>query len=597
LFAGGSPTGLSPNQVATAYGVNQITFGTVAGNGAGQTIAIIDAYLDPNISSDLGRFDAQYGLAAPPSFSQFVEHGLFWNDPGWALETALDVEWAHAMAPAANIMLVEAQPSLTNLFSAVSFASQQPGVSVVSMSWGTGEFQGEIAYDSTFTTPAGHAGITFVASSGDSSTTSYPASSPNVLAVGGTTLNMTSQGQYLSETGWSGSGGGTSPYEAKPTWQTNGLPGNGRTTPDIAFNADPSTGVSVYSSVHYGGQSGWFTVGGTSVGAPSWAGLIAIANQGLNINGAGSLANAQSSLYQLASANFNVVPSGSSGSSSSGNGYNLVTGLGTPKANLLVPAMVALNSGLQKPPISPTAQQAPHGIGSGGHLLLVTTTSDPTNPGIGAGTLSSSNQSSGLLITALNPNSTSTSDARTVTVVVIVPVPVLRVVVPLSASNAPVTAQSNSTALSVLAEQPTSLTHFGQGLDPERPTWFTTPADVDIQPAPFLDYVEPFQPVPADAPAGDPALPPGAFRIRPLSGFSNEVDFAASGRLLDSWCDRSTGAEKPQGDGSDSWAISTLFGAAVVALGGYQLALRERGRIQGKPFSRKVDYTKRFWRS
>ena len=133
---------------------------------------------------------------------------------GLGVETALDVEWAHAIAPAANIVLVEAQPDLNDLFSAVSFASQLPGVSVVSMSWGTGEFSGETAYDSVFTTPAGHNGVTFVASSGDSGTTEYPSASPNVLSVGGTTLNVTSQGNYVSETGWSGSGTGYSPYES-----------------------------------------------------------------------------------------------------------------------------------------------------------------------------------------------------------------------------------------------------------------------------------------------------------------------------------------------------------------------------------------------
>ncbi|HKI19645.1 MAG TPA: S53 family peptidase, partial [Isosphaeraceae bacterium] len=388
LYAGGLPTGLSPNQVTTAYGVNQINFGKVAGNGAGQTIAIIDAYFDPNIRYDLATFDAQFGLAAPPSVSQFVENGMYGSDPGWAIETALDVEWAHAVAPAANIMLVEAQPDLNDMFSAVTFASKQPGVSVVSMSWGANEFQGENAYDSTFTTPSGHGGVTFVASSGDSSTTLYPAASPNVLAVGGTTLNVTSTGQYLSETAWSGSGGGSSPYETKPAWQTNGLAGSGRTTPDIAFDADPSTGVSVYSSVRYGGQSGWFTVGGTSVGPPAWAGLVAITDQGLARNGAGSLANAQSSLYQISSSSFNNITSGSNGYYTAGPGYDLVTGLGSPKAKLLVPGLVALNSSSQKtPPVQPF-QHGFQGTGLGSHLVLVTSGSTSSATGTGAGTSS-----------------------------------------------------------------------------------------------------------------------------------------------------------------------------------------------------------------
>ena len=102
LAGTGSPAGLSPAQIKAAYGLNQMVQ-RFAGNGAGQTIAIIDAYYDPNIASDLGKFDAQYGLAAPPSFTQYVEIGLRSDNSGWALETALDVEWAHAIAPAANI--------------------------------------------------------------------------------------------------------------------------------------------------------------------------------------------------------------------------------------------------------------------------------------------------------------------------------------------------------------------------------------------------------------------------------------------------------------------------------------------------------------
>ncbi len=272
LSSPGSPTGLSPSQVKTAYGVNQIEFsGNVAGNGAGQTIAIVDADLDPNIQSDLGKFDAQFGLAAPPSFTQYVESGLRTENSGWALETSLDVEWAHAIAPAANIVLVETFADLTDLFSGVSFAATLPGVSVESLSWGAGEFSGESSFDGVFTTPAGHNGITFVASSGDSAVVEYPSSSPNVLAVGGTTLNVTSTGTYLSETGWDDSGGGFSALEPGQSFQTAALAASGlkttaRATPDVAFDANPNTGVSVFDSL---GGVGWVTVGGTSVGAPS----------------------------------------------------------------------------------------------------------------------------------------------------------------------------------------------------------------------------------------------------------------------------------------------------------------------------------------
>jgi subtilase family serine protease len=141
------------------------------------------------------------------------------TDPtnGWALETALDVEWAHALAPKANILLVEASSNLmSDLLTAVNYARNRPGVSAVSMSWGTGEFAGEATYDGFFTTPAGHTGVTFLASTGDDGTPGgYPAYSPNVVAVGGTTLRVNraiSSPDYVSEIGWTGSGGGVSQY-------------------------------------------------------------------------------------------------------------------------------------------------------------------------------------------------------------------------------------------------------------------------------------------------------------------------------------------------------------------------------------------------
>ena len=267
LATSSSPQGYTPAQIAQAYGFNQITFdgGTLKGNGAGQTIAIVDAYVDPNIASDLAKFDSQFGLAAPASFTQYVQQGATTN-AGWALETALDVEWAHAIAPGANIVLVEANnSSLSSLLSAVNYARDLSSVSVVSMSWGASEFSSESAYDSYFTTPAGHSGITFVASSGDGGAgTTWPSVSPNVLAVGGTTLSTTASGNYVNETAWSDSGGGVSSFETEPSYQTSVESTGKRTTPDVAYDANPNTGFAVYDSVAYAGQSGWFEVGGTA---------------------------------------------------------------------------------------------------------------------------------------------------------------------------------------------------------------------------------------------------------------------------------------------------------------------------------------------
>ena len=282
------------------------------------------------------------------------------TDPGWALETSLDVEWAHALAPGANILLVEAASgSLSDLFSAVSTASQQPGVSVVSMSWGTNEFWGESSFDSLFTTPAGHTGVTYVAASGDSGAWSgpmYPSVSPNVLAVGGTSLTLNSNGGYGSESGWSGSTGGFSgldsywwSYESQPSYQNAALQAAGlsygvRTTPDVSFNADPNSGVAVYDSVSYSGQSGWFQVGGTSAAAPAWAGLIAITDQGLATGGKGPLSGtqAQTQLYGLPSSDFHDITSGFNGYSAT-TGYDLVTGLGSPKANAVIAGLLSAN--------------------------------------------------------------------------------------------------------------------------------------------------------------------------------------------------------------------------------------------------------------
>src|SRR5579884_913093 len=192
-------SGYSPQQVRHAYGFDQVSFsgGKVAADGTGQTVAVVDAYNDPRIASDLATFDRQFGLAAPPSFrivNQTGGSGLPQTDSGWSSEISLDVEWAHAIAPKANLLLVEANSdSLDDLLTGVNYARRAAGVSVVSMSWGGGEFWGQTQYDGVFTTPAGHGGVTFVAASGDQGSfwgPEWPASSPNVLAVGGTSLGL-----------------------------------------------------------------------------------------------------------------------------------------------------------------------------------------------------------------------------------------------------------------------------------------------------------------------------------------------------------------------------------------------------------------------
>jgi hypothetical protein len=380
-FGSPTPVGYTPQQIRTAYGLNNITLGGKPGDGTGQTIAIVDAYDDPSFldstdpnfsSSDLAQFDQAFGLPDPPSFTKYNENGQTTNLPGtdpagagnldgnWEIEEALDIEWAHAIAPGAAIDLVEAEStSNSDLFTAVSTAASLPGVSVVSMSWGLDEFSGEVSNDDVFTTPSGHQGVTFVAASGDSGSPGYyPAYSPNVVAAGGTTLPLDANGDYPGtgpngEVGWSGSGGGTSQFEAEPAYQEGVQQTGHRTIPDVAWDADSNTGVAVFDSYNdTDGSGAWQQVGGTSVAAPSWAGLFAIANQG-RVGAGGTTFNSSTdpiqtltALYALPSNDFNDILYGNNGSGSiagfnAGPGYDEVTGLGTPRAELLIPDLVA----------------------------------------------------------------------------------------------------------------------------------------------------------------------------------------------------------------------------------------------------------------
>ena len=196
LAASTGITGYTPAQIRAAYGFSNLSFGSTSANGAGQTIAIIDAYNDPNISSDLAAFDAAFGIAAPPSFKVVNQNGGSTlpsadSTGGWEGEIALDVEWAHAIAPAANIVLVEANSaSDANLFAAVNWARQQAGVSVISMSWGSDDSLANASNDQSLSsqylvTPTGHQGITFVASSGDDGHPEFPGRKPERSGRGG----------------------------------------------------------------------------------------------------------------------------------------------------------------------------------------------------------------------------------------------------------------------------------------------------------------------------------------------------------------------------------------------------------------------------
>jgi hypothetical protein len=348
----------APAQMTTAYGVNQISFGGVTGNGAGMTIAIVDAFNDPDIISDAATFNStfnlpQFNVAGGPTLTVLNQTGgttLPTTDgQGWDLEESLDVQWAHSIAPQANIILYESNTNNDpDMDQAVATAAANPAVSVVSMSWGESEFQGEQSEDSFFLTPTGRTGgVTFLAAAGDwDSPAIYPAYSPNVVAVGGTSLYIQPDGTYVSETVWNnnngyGTGGGISQYEPLPAYQDglngiNGASTTNRNAPDVSMDADPDTGVYVLDN--YSG--GWFQVGGTSLSTPMWAGLVAIANQGRALNGEPSLdglTQTLPTLYNLPSSDFNDITTGNNGTYTAAPGYDLVSGIGTPIANSLIP--------------------------------------------------------------------------------------------------------------------------------------------------------------------------------------------------------------------------------------------------------------------
>jgi subtilase family serine protease len=315
-----APQGLAPATVKSVYG-----FPTSPTAGRGQTIAIVDAFDDPNAEADLGVFSATFGLpsctTANGCFKKVDQTGgtsYPRADSGWALEISLDVQWAHAIAPGANILLVEATTnSFTDLMAAEDYAGRNAGY--VSNSWGAGEFSGESAYDGHFR----QSGVSYFVSAGDAGLPAeYPSSSPYVISVGGTTLNFSS-GVFTSETGWSGSGGGCSLYETATSAQAGfGTYGQvncagQRATPDVSLVADPASGVSVYDSVRSKGQRGWYVVGGTSASAPMWAARSAVTG-----------ATVDSGYVYGSNITFRDITSGNNGASALV-GYDLVTGRGS----------------------------------------------------------------------------------------------------------------------------------------------------------------------------------------------------------------------------------------------------------------------------
>jgi fibronectin type 3 domain-containing protein len=355
-----APSGLAPATLQSVYG-----FTTNPTAGMGKTIAIVDANDDPSAESDLAGFNSQFGLPDCTTlngcFTKVDQTGgssYPGVDPSWALEISLDVQWAHAIAPGAKILLVEANSaSFSDLLTAEQYATAH--AQYVSNSWGGQESFLDTLFDSYFSAP----GVSVFASSGDSGLpAAYPSSSPNVISVGGTTLHFDSSNNFIGETGWSSGGGGCSAYESATSAQSSFSQygqvncGGARATPDVAMDADPASGVSVYDSTPYSGQTGWYKVGGTSVSSPVFAARSAV--QGAVVD-AGYVYGAHIP--------FRDITSGNNGASCL-IGFDLCSGRGSW-------------ADTAPPPPPPTVPAAPALTATGGNGVVHLTWNAPANGG------------------------------------------------------------------------------------------------------------------------------------------------------------------------------------------------------------------------
>ncbi|MFD4524993.1 peptidase S8 [Streptomyces sp. NPDC058470] len=331
-----TPSGYGPGDLQSAYGLTS----AAASNGSGETIAIVDAYNDPNAEADLAKYRTQYGLSACTTangcFKKVSQTGsttsLPTSDTGWSEEISLDLDMASAVCPNCSILLVEAtSASMANLGKSVNEAVTL-GAKYVSNSYGGSESSSDASYDTSYFK---HTGVAITVSAGDSGYgAEYPAASQYVTAVGGTALSASSTSRGWSESVWEtssteGTGSGCSAYDTKPTWQTD-TGCTKRTIADVSAVADPATGVSVYDS--YGVTAGWYTFGGTSASAPIIAGVYALA-------GTPSTGSYPAKFPYTAAGTsaLNDVTSGTNGSCSSSylctakSGYDGPTGYGTPE--------------------------------------------------------------------------------------------------------------------------------------------------------------------------------------------------------------------------------------------------------------------------
>ena len=419
----------SPSEIQLAYNLNPLY--EAGYDGSGQTIVIVDAYGSPQTYTDLLIFDSIFGLLDPPSFTIYYPTGIpdvDWEDPtvqGWAIETSLDVQWAHAIAPGADIVLVVAQSSWTSdMNPSIEYAVDNELGSVISQSFGiqepwlTGPYRQIISEMHQSYVQAKAKGITVLASTGDDGSNGYPlfdfnsvshpSSDPLVTAVGGTSLYMELDEDYvgtayLYETVWeeaylygdpadpylwyAGTGGGVSMFFSMPPWQKEAeikvtdVFGDSytpykRVVPDVSYNAGVYTSP-VICVVTLPGGTYLYWIGGTSAGTPQWAGIVAIANQMTTEWGGTTVGFMNPKLYSLYTRHHGAeyldcfhdvtlddpgFPYGNTGwywddpstypyysgatpiwGYAVTSGWDACTGLGTPNAAYLVPALASLS--------------------------------------------------------------------------------------------------------------------------------------------------------------------------------------------------------------------------------------------------------------
>ena len=481
-LASGSPpaSALGPAQFVGAY--------SLTGASSTATIGIVDAYDDPNIESDLASFSQQYGLPACTTANGCFKKvnqtgGTSYPTPnsGWSLEIALDVETVHGICPTCKILLVEASSnSFANLGAAENEAAAL-NANVISNSWGGGESSGEASLDASY---FNHAGIVITASSGDSGYgVEYPAASPNVVAVGGTTLSVTGSGPsygYGGETAWVDGGSGCSRYESKPSVQKDTGCAK-RTVVDVSADADPNSGAAVYESY---GSGGWVQVGGTSLASPLIAAVYALS--GNTSNGAAPYGN-PGALHD--------VTSGSNGSCSpsylckAGVGYDGPTGLGTPNG------LAAFNSSAPPPPpadytpaVSPSSQTVTAGAST------TYTASITPNAGFGSASVSVSVSGAPSNVTPCTLTAATTSCTLSVTT---------------TASTQPST-------------YPLTFNFTGTGAPS-----YSAPATLVVQPGPPGDFSLSISPSSRSIKA--PGSTTFTITIKRVNGFTGPVGFTVSG--------------------------------------------------------------------